>query len=530
MVLYHAVSTYHILESFVHRHLFHNKEHAILLLPDFIINKFPYYEKITELGLFDEIFLLPYRELSHEINTLRYKIEDFYLNNVPYNINDFSEIYVFAAHFYFSHYLINNKIYFNFFEDGCGILCRPDISYELVNSNTPFQASWAQENGLFDGSNTFIKNIICNLQAQSKPITLNNVQNFDVAVELENLHIDIINKILQFFKVPSTINFNKNSLLVLTQQLANLKRVTYEQQIELYQLNLSYFSCDYNLIFKPHPDDVIDYSTFFPHSEVIREVFPAELLPHIAKKNLKAGFVLYSSSLLSIEHFLETKIFCGYGIEEQYFKLNRYYFSIVILKELLKDNLYSIVTIGIYKPQFNNLLKHCFNYRENKAYYTEVFSSNELSSSINCNTKKVYIIDDITEASLERQDIDYLCNNITYDDIIIFLNCKNEFVFYNCISDIFKDITPIIIKKIFKTDVKKALNNENIYVYTKNHITREKLIHMSAKKDLKYAEYNLQVEALTPEALQIALLEGQLKATEERLSFYIQKEKKEHQK
>ena len=40
-VLYHAVSSYQLLEAMLHRRLFHREERATLLLPDFIVGKYP---------------------------------------------------------------------------------------------------------------------------------------------------------------------------------------------------------------------------------------------------------------------------------------------------------------------------------------------------------------------------------------------------------------------------------------------------------------------------------------------------------
>ena len=40
-VLYHAVSSYQLLEVLLHRRLFHPEEEAALLLPDFIVEKYP---------------------------------------------------------------------------------------------------------------------------------------------------------------------------------------------------------------------------------------------------------------------------------------------------------------------------------------------------------------------------------------------------------------------------------------------------------------------------------------------------------
>ena len=54
-VLYHAVSSYQLLEVLLHRRLFHPEEEATLLLPDFIVEKYPQWPRLQHRGFFDEV-------------------------------------------------------------------------------------------------------------------------------------------------------------------------------------------------------------------------------------------------------------------------------------------------------------------------------------------------------------------------------------------------------------------------------------------------------------------------------------------
>ena len=49
-VLYHAISSYQLLEVMLHRHLFHPSDHAALLLPDFITDKYPQWPSLAAQG------------------------------------------------------------------------------------------------------------------------------------------------------------------------------------------------------------------------------------------------------------------------------------------------------------------------------------------------------------------------------------------------------------------------------------------------------------------------------------------------
>ena len=64
-VLYHAVSSYQLLEVMLHRMTCHPKDRAVLILPDFIQDKYPWFRKL-EKGFFDRVHLFPYLEIPHD--------------------------------------------------------------------------------------------------------------------------------------------------------------------------------------------------------------------------------------------------------------------------------------------------------------------------------------------------------------------------------------------------------------------------------------------------------------------------------
>ena len=90
-VLYHAVSSYQLLEVLLHRLLFHEKEKAVLLLPDFIVEKYPQYRKLETRRLFDEVILFPYLHIPHrEEERVLEDVARCYQQRVPYDITGFS--------------------------------------------------------------------------------------------------------------------------------------------------------------------------------------------------------------------------------------------------------------------------------------------------------------------------------------------------------------------------------------------------------------------------------------------------------
>ena len=65
MILYHAISSYQLLEVMLHRMTVHPEEKAVLLLPDFIVEKYPQYRKLAGNKFFDEVYRFPYLHIPH---------------------------------------------------------------------------------------------------------------------------------------------------------------------------------------------------------------------------------------------------------------------------------------------------------------------------------------------------------------------------------------------------------------------------------------------------------------------------------
>lgn len=126
-VLYHAVSSYQLLEVMLHRMVKHPRDQAVLLLPDFIVGKYPQYKKLSR-RFFDRVWLFPYLQIPHKseeqvlTDTGRFGSRLF-----PRGLSAFSTIYVAGAHFYFSLYLIQNGLPFTMFEDAAGMFSRPEV-------------------------------------------------------------------------------------------------------------------------------------------------------------------------------------------------------------------------------------------------------------------------------------------------------------------------------------------------------------------------------------------------------------------
>ena len=97
--------------------------------------------------------LFPYRSVSNNPDRILEDVESAYRDTVPYDPSEFENIYVAAAFYYFSLYLIARRIPFHMFEDGGGILTKPKVLYDSIHNVTPVMADIAETYGLLDGRN-----------------------------------------------------------------------------------------------------------------------------------------------------------------------------------------------------------------------------------------------------------------------------------------------------------------------------------------------------------------------------------------
>ena len=130
MILYHCATMYQVLEAIIHRERVHAEERCILLLADFSAKKYHDYRELE--AFFDEVLLFPYRLVSNDPETILEETEQAYRDSVPYGITEFEHIYVAAAYYSFSLYLISNGVSFHMFEDGGGMLSKPKILYDII--------------------------------------------------------------------------------------------------------------------------------------------------------------------------------------------------------------------------------------------------------------------------------------------------------------------------------------------------------------------------------------------------------------
>ena len=310
MVLYHAISTYQLLEVMLHRQIYHPNAKAVLLLPDFIKEKYPHYRRQKTGRFFNEVYLFPYLQIPHrEESSVALAVNRSYRRVVPYEIEEFGRVYVAGAHFYFSLYLINKGIPFTFFEDAAGCLSRGGELYRALAAKYPLHAQIALRHGLFDGTNPLARRVVCLKSAQSIDVSAPKFQNFSVEEALLALPSPVRRRLLRFFwGLRPKIRTNAQGIL-LTQHLANLGVMSLGEQKKLYENLRDGPLKGVPLFIKVHPDDTLDYRDIFPQAQIMRRPFPAELLPYLFYRRPRVIYTADSTGCENLKkHFMIEKL------------------------------------------------------------------------------------------------------------------------------------------------------------------------------------------------------------------------------
>lgn len=278
-VLYHAVSSYQLLAVLLHRLTCHPDCRAMLILPDFIAEKYPQYRRLQR--FFDAVYLFPYLHIPHGSEEQILSDVERCCAEIPENIAGFSHRYIAGAHFYFSLYLIRHSLPFTMMEDAAGMVSRPVDLYRPLLKKFPLHAQIAQKYGLFDGSNPCIRQILCLKSAQTADVSAGKYTDFRPEELLQNLPERTRKSVIHFF-IHRPIRTDAQAVL-LTQHLANLGIMELREQEDLYRRLAARELRGVRLIVKRHPDDTLDYADIFPQAQIIRQTFPSELLPYVLR-------------------------------------------------------------------------------------------------------------------------------------------------------------------------------------------------------------------------------------------------------
>lgn len=508
MILYHVITIYHLLNAIVHRAKYHPEEHSLLILPDFFSKFFSpdQCHELMEKHFFDEIYFFPYQKCNQineeEVIAISTKFMD---NSIPYEISAFNSIYVWGVHFFFTLGLIERGISFTGAEEAAGAFSKQEICRDAIKANK-LHYELAEKNGLLDYSNEFMLKIICNLSLQKEEM-LKNPRLTDFAVVYELLQLPQVTQqdILRLFRAPSIIKFAGKQTLLLTQHFMNLDLLSYEEQKEIYLTFADYFLNATKLVIKPHPSDYMDYCNIFPGCEILSPTFPIELLPLLCNCAETTLATIYSTGIDNIKNCFRKTISLNMAYRDAYTVTPAFWLSLKILLSL-SENITTIGVIGVNTLLLETLIhEKC----KRKIHLSEITPDDQ-------DLPAWIIIDDISQSTFDRNRLQNLLFHVNADKTnYIFINSKHDYCYYEFENrQICRDIIPVNYQ---------YLNRKNeILILSKNQSTKERIKKFSMSETLNYSKEKIETCPMSEEEIRIAILEGTLQATEERLQYYIQ--------
>lgn len=511
MILYHAITSYHLLNAMVHSAVY--KEEATIVLSQWLPEKFPNIKELED--FFDKVIIVDANfRFFHSANAT-----SDYFRSYLIDMDSFSEIYVWGAQFSMGFFLAEEHIPFVCCEEAAGLLSRPEI-LEAIEKNDPLKGKYywdAKELGLYDVTAESVKGILCNVSAQKSSFVVSEkVIDFNITKELMKLSEEKREQIVSFFlPEKNKIEIKREATLLLTQHFANLKVLSFEQQVLIYQLFVDYFIGDRPLAIKPHPDDLMYYTQIFPEAQIVREKFPAEFMPIIFEQQLNCIATISSTAIYNLRESYSNIIELDSRYEKDFEMTHCYYATVKIAQQLGLD----IICYGA-----NEVLVKCI---------CDTLEDNvpDVSCDLSLTGQScLLLVDDVTEQGEEgRAKVQNLLQMLDSDSCIVFINSKEDYCWYNYERrDLWENIVPILLNKnmleSITEDFYASLENEIIYVYSPNKEILTMAKNTVIDKELPHVGISIENNTLTPEQERIKILEGILAATEKRLLYYIEKE------
>lgn len=516
MIAYYAMTKFHLLFSLSHKLLHRKEQDAILFLYSGLAGVEDYRDKILECNIYNEIHIVNEIELrkgwtgvpsiesteiiEKDIKLVTERVDEW----LPARLEDMDEIYIANDHWALGLYCIHHHIPYYYYEDGVGMLSKPDYSYELVYKLNKTQAHIAKYIGAF-GNNEYVIKKFADLNNQSEGFTDDKACHYSVKDSLESLKQEDIDNILYIFKAPDIDAGSEKCTLVFTEHFINMKRLPIEGQTEIYTLLCDYFSGNNELLIKPHPSDIhTNYEKIFPNVNVISREFPSELLPFCMKGEKDLGLAACSTAVLGLKDYFNRIVRFDTDIENTYTKFHKYY---AIANFVLHNNLEIARKFGVQETQLQQFLKLVNN---NNEYQTK-------EDSIT-----VTIVDDWTMNELIDESI---LNN---SDCIIFTQMPiSEAVDYKFWKNCGKEKLALIQiqKDCTSNTYLSSKKNEYLFIYAKDKNIIEKIGGMTIMKDLPYSGATINIDTISNnDSVKIKFLEAVLESTNQKLQYYIDRE------
>lgn len=523
MIVYYAMSKFHLIFSITHKLTEHRDEKAILYLYAAMQDLDTNLPRLEKADIFEKIFLideinlrkgwkgLPTGSSETDIKSNIQVLCDAVDQWLPYRISEKDTLYIANDHWALGIYCIWNKIPYIYYEDGVGMLSKPEYSLELVRKLNQTHAVIAQYIHAFGLNDCVIKKL-ADLDNQTEGFLDEKAEHYCLKEKLRNLPEKDIEKLLYIFNAPKFWGFGRNKTILLTEHFVNMKRLTIEGQIRLYSLLVDFFNGDNQLFIKPHPNDLhLNYLKIFPDAQMVPSKFPSELLPFCFEEPFDLGLAACSTSVLGLKDMLDHIIRFDTNIENTYLDFFRYYTVSRLLKGSFKD-----IPISHY-----GLLDDLFHIFMCENLETEFVNPSCTAE----NQEQIYLIDN-WKIGFENSPYFKEPKDWNDNDIVVFLNSSLNYDFFEYLSLQNHQALSIVSIKIYDKNPQNTFTHEErIYIYSKSKNIHQRLEEFRLEKELTYSNLHLSVEAITSDPkLQIKILEGNLAATNIRLKAYIDNE------
>lgn len=500
MIIYYAVSTYHVECCVLHRLTREPDDRAVLLLSDIHVNSMLFLERYRASGMFDEI--IPLRELDirkYSLYLEQKKQNPMAVVNkccarmkkaIPVDLKAARTLYVCLDTLPFGWYLVKNKIPHVLFEDGSGILSDSALFMSTLVPDSVRQRSTALM-GLL-GDNPSAVAILADTQTQKPGYANPKMKDFSVKRILAGLNEDTRQPVLDFFGCPEQLASDAQGKisLLLTQHMANLGIMSLEEQHRLYLLLADYFLQGQTIVVKPHPDDIAGrYKEIFGEGvTVLPFAMPSELLPYCIAQRFDTVLAASSTAAKSFADLAARTLWFEPRIHADFIFIHRYYVAARLLAQLFPAG------CEVYTNGNHQLLSALGPVQ---AKYTENFAGVQADC---------FVVSDDADV-FER---------LPKAAAIVFLNERGRHLYFDGDNqDVFAFVRPIIIEKNPEPE-------EVIYVYSENPEILREAEAFQAEIPLPYCGLTVQASGIgAEERMKIKVLEGMLEATEERLRDYI---------
>lgn len=508
MIIYHVITTFHLLSCMIHKNYYHEKEAAVLIVPDFMQDKIELerFQELVECKLFEKVIVFPYKKLGTRYEQIVENAKTSFnevLGGIPLNE---VKAYIYGAHFYFSIGLIENKIRYEVFEEASGAYTHQNILSDAVKNSNPVMEAIGRNYNILSYENELIDRVWIDYSAQEGNFNKERTQNYNVQECMKKLPDDKQKMISLFFRIPE-IKVEEKSTLLLTQHFMNLNIMSYEEQVQLYKTYMDSFLENQLVYIKPHPDDFMDYETHLKKCKIIKGRFPAELLALTKPEKLDTVATVYSTAIYTVENYFKNSICLDMVYRESYKYFYQYYIAVKIIELMFRfDQSWKCTGCGADIKHIQELLN----------YQTRLCIKVDDLQSKPSENPSIFILGAEEEKDNERAL--GILKEAKDNDVIIFLNTDGRALdFVNDCKEKLEGILPIKIcinaKDYNVWDKREFI----VYIHTGNRQWRTKMASMVIHKEFENLETILDVKPMSAEEIKISVLEGILRSTEERL-------------